>query len=262
MSALLEGKIALVTGAGLGIERACALVMAREGATVVVSDVNIERAETTLKVVNAVGGQGMAFAADVSRAADVASLVNATVSKYGRLDCACNNAGVGRIRAERIHEFPEDDWNRTIAINAKGVWLCLKYEISQMLQQGGGSIVNMASAAGVIAVPRASAYISSKHAVVGLTKAAALEYAQDGIRVNAVCPGIIDTPGLRGQIKGIPEGLSAFLIGRIASKRIPIGRLGRAEEVAESVAWLCSNAASLVTGLAMTADGGVTATAR
>lgn len=259
MAGFLKDKTSLVTGAGSGIGRACAVTMAREGAAVVVSDLDADKAEETLRVIQTRGGRGMVVPADVTCSDDVAALVEKTVAIYGRLDCACNNAGIGRIRAERVHEYPEDDWDRTIAVNARGVWLCLRYEISQMLRQGGGAIVNMASAAGLIAAPHASAYVTSKHAVIGLTTTAAQEYSGDGIRINAVCPGLIDTAGLTGQLGWLPESVARFLCRRLASKRIPIGRLGTPEEVAESVAWLCSDAASLVTGEAIAADGGFTA---
>lgn len=259
MAGSLEGKISLVTGAGSGLGRACAINMAREGATVVVSDIDAEGAGQTLSAIKQQGGDGMAVLADTSRSEDVAALIGKIVATYGRLDCACNNAGVGRLGAERVHEYPEDDWDRIMAVNARGVWLCLRHEITQMLEQEGGAIVNMASAAGLVGVARASAYVTSKHAVVGLSKASALEYAGDGIRVNAICPGVVDTPGVRGQIKWLPASVAGFLLRRMASRLMPIGRLGAPREVAESVTWLCSDAASQVSGLAMAADGGHTA---
>ena len=254
MAGLLEGKIALVTGAASGIGRATSLVMAREGARVVVSDINAEGAEATLSAIKDLGGQGTFIHADVSKAEDVQALVAGVVETYGRLDCAYNNAGIEGFMEGRLHEYPEDIWDRLIDINLKGVWLCLKYEIPRMLEQGGGAIVNTASAAGLVGSRRLSAYVASKHAVVGLTKAAALEYARDGIRVNAVCPGIIDTP----MIQRLIAGREADDEGPISSLQ-PVGRLGAPEEIAESVAWLCSDAASLVTGAAMAVDGGFTA---
>ena len=254
MAGLLEGRISLVTGSASGIGRATSLVMAREGATVVVSDLNADGAEETLSAIKETGGDGMFVHADVSRPADVSALVGQIVSRYGRLDCAFNNAGVEGYIGGRLHEYPEDQWDRLIEVNLKGVWLCLKQEIPQMLAQGGGAIVNTASAAGLVGSRGMSAYVASKHAVVGLTKAAALEYARDGIRVNAVCPGIIDTPMVRRLIGGRDAEYEAGI-----PVRQPIGRLGTPEEIAESVTWLCSDSASLVTGLAMAVDGGFTA---
>ena len=254
MPGLLQGKISLATGAASGIGRATSLVMAREGATVVVSDINADGAEETLSDIKAMGGDGTVILADVSRPGDVAALITQTVAAYGKLDCAYNNAGIEGFMAGRLHEYPEDQWDRLIDVNVKGVWLCLKHEIPQMIQQGGGAIVNTASAAGLVGSRRLSAYVASKHAVVGLTKAAALEYAQDGIRINAVCPGIIDTPMMSRLIGGREADYEATI-----PIRQPIGRLGTPEEIAESVTWLCSPAASLVTGLAMAVDGGFTA---
>ena len=254
MAGLLEGRISLVTGAGSGIGRATSLVMAREGAAVVVSDIDADGGEETLSAIKEAGGEGIFVHADVSRPDDVAALVGQVVSAYGRLDCAYNNAGIEGFMAGRLHEYPEDVWDRLIDINVKGVWLCLKHELPQMLQQGGGAIVNTASGAGLVGSRRMSAYVASKHAVVGLTKAAALEYARDGIRVNAVCPGIIDTPMVRRLINGRDAEYESSI-----PIRQPIGRLGTPEEIAESVTWLCSDAASLVTGLAMAVDGGFTA---
>ncbi len=254
MPGTLENKIALVTGAGSGIGRASSLILAREGAKVVVSDINASGAEETLSTIKQSGGDGIFVHADVSKAGDVQALVAQVVETYGRLDCAYNNAGIEGYMSGRLHEYPEDIWDRLIDINLKGVWLCLKYEIPEMLKQGGGAIVNTASAAGLVGSRRLAAYVASKHAVVGLTKAAALEYARDGIRVNAVCPGIIDTPMVERLIAGREDEYE----GSIPSRQ-PIGRLGTPEEIAESVAWLCSDAASLVTGMAMAVDGGFTA---
>ena len=254
MPGTLQDKIALITGAGSGIGRATSLVMAREGATLVVSDINAEGGEETLSAVKDLGADGIFVHADVSKSDDVQALIAQAVQTYGRLDCAYNNAGIEGYMAGRLHEYPEDTWDRLIDINLKGVWLCLKHEIPQMLQQGGGAIVNTASAAGLVGSRRLSAYVASKHAVVGLTKAAALEYAADGVRVNAVCPGIIDTPMVQRLIGGREADYEATI-----PARQPIGRLGTPAEIAESVAWLCSDAASLVTGLAMAVDGGFTA---
>ena len=253
MAGMLENKVALVTGAGSGIGRASSLALAREGATVVVSDIDASAAEETLSTIKERSGDGIVVHADVSKAADVQALVARVVATYGRLDCAYNNAGIEGFRAGRLHEYPEETWDRLIDVNLKGIWLCLKYEIQQMLEQGGGAVVNAASVVGLVGGRRMSSYCASKHAIVGLTKAAALEYAQDGIRVNAVCPGIIDTP-MMDRITADREPGFKEAVG----SRQPIGRLGTSEEIAESVAWLCSDAASLVTGMAMAVDGGFT----
>ena len=254
MPGTLENKVALVTGAGSGIGRASSLVLAREGAKVVVSDINATGAEETLSIIKDQGGDGIFVHADVSKADDVRAVVSRAVTSYGRLDCAFNNAGIEGYMSGRLHEYPEEIWDRLIDINAKGVFLCLKYEIPQMLQQGCGAIVNTASMAGLVGTRQLAAYVASKHAVVGLTKAAALEYAEDGIRVNAVCPGIIDTPMIGRLIAGRDAEF-----GESVHSRQPIGRLGTPDEVAETVAWLCSDAASLGTGMAMAVDGGLTA---
>ena len=252
MPGSLENKVALVTGAGSGIGRASSLILAREGAKMVVSDIDASGAEETLSLIKERGGDGVFVHADVSKSNDVQELISRAVSTYGRLDCAYNNAGIEGYMSGRLHEYPEETWDRLVDINIKGVWLCLKYEIPQMLEQGGGAIVNTASVAGLVGSRLLSAYVASKHAVVGLTKAAALEYAQDGIRVNAVCPGIIDTPMMDRLISGRETDEDMHT-------RQPIGRLGTPAEVAETVAWLCSDAASLVTGIAMAVDGGQTA---
>ena len=253
MPGTLQEKIALVTGAGSGIGRATSLVLAREGATIAVCDIDANSGEETLSTIKDMGGNGMFVHADVSRAADVEAMIGSVVEAYGRVDCAYNNAGIEGNVTRRLHEYPEDTFDRLMEINVKGVWLCLKYEIPQMLNQGGGVIVNTASVAGLVGSKQLSAYSASKHAVVGLTKSSALEYAGDGIRVNAVCPGIIDTPMMDRLTTGQEDYAAAI------PYRQPIGRLGTPEEIAEAVAWLCSDAASLVTGLAMAIDGALTA---
>jgi len=252
MAGLVAGKVAIVTGAGSGIGRASALAFAREGAKVVVADMVIEGGEETVSRIKQADGEALFVKTDVSKAAEVEALVQRTIAAYGRLDCAYNNAGIEGAGATTA-EYPEEMWDRVLAINLTGVWLCLKYEIAQMLKQGGGAIVNTASTAGLVGYPRGSAYVASKHGVVGLTKTAALEYAKAGIRVNAVCPGAIDTP-MMGRITDHRPQRAA----RMAAAE-PVGRMGNPTEIAEAVVWLCSDAASFVTGHAMAVDGGMTA---
>ena len=246
MAGLVEGKVALVTGGGSGIGRQACLVFAREGAQVVVCDVAVEGGQETVGQIEQAGGQAMFIRADVAQAAEVEALVAKTVETYGRLDCAYNNAGIAG-RTARVADDSEQNWERILAINLKGVWLCLKYEIAHMLTQGGGAIVNTASDAGLIGLRRAGAYVASKHGVVGLTKTAALEYAKANIRVNAVCPGPIDTPMLREASERVIDAMATAQ---------PNGRLGQPREIAEAAVWLCSDAASFVTGHPMPVDGG------
>jgi NAD(P)-dependent dehydrogenase (short-subunit alcohol dehydrogenase family) len=250
----LTGKVALVTGGASGIGRATALTFAREGAKVVIGDMNAEGARQTVHIITESGGEATFVQVDVTQATEVEAMISKTVETYGRLDCAHNNAGIaGRMRAP-LHECPEDVWDHVLNINLKGVWLCMKYEIIQMLQQGGGSIVNTASIMGLVGSwSGTSAYNASKHGVVGLTKTAALEYAKLGIRINAVCPGYIRTPLIENALLSRPEMEEQIIL------RHPVGRMGRPEEIAEAVVWLCSDAASFVTGHTMTVDGGYVA---
>jgi NAD(P)-dependent dehydrogenase (short-subunit alcohol dehydrogenase family) len=252
MAGLVAGKVALVTGGGSGIGRASALAFAREGAKVVVADVAVEGGEETVRLIQQSGGEAIFGKTDVSRAAEVEALVSRAVQTYGRLDCAHNNAGIEGAAATTI-DYAEDAWERVMAINLKGVWLCMKYEIPHLLKQGGGAIVNTASTAGLVGYRGGSAYVASKHGVVGLTKTAALEYAKAGVRVNAVCPGAIDTP-MMGRLTGHRPQRAE----RMAAAE-PVGRMGQPKEIAEAVVWLCSEAASFVTGHAMAVDGGLTA---
>ena len=252
MAGLLDGKIALITGAGSGIGRASALTFAREGAKVAVADKLVDGGQETVRMVEAAGGTASFIEVDVSDAASVKAMVNATVDTYGRLDCAYNNAGIeGQVAP--TDSYADDMFDKVIAVNLTGVWLCMKYEIPRLLEQGGGAIVNTASGAGLIGVAGLSAYVASKHGVIGLTKTAALEYAKSGIRVNAVCPGLIQTPMVERLTAGQPQ------LGEALVAMEPVGRTGKPEEIAESVVWLCSDAASFVTGHAMSVDGGFVA---
>lgn len=252
MAMEFEGKTALITGGAAGIGRATALAFAREGARVVVADVDTPRGKETVQMVEAEGGEAHFINVDVSNAEDVKRMVQETVDTYGRLDCAFNNAGIEGEQAP-TGESNEENWNRVIDINLKGVWLCMKEEIPQMLEQGGGVIVNTASVAGLVGYANLPAYVASKHGVAGLTKGAALEYATKGIRVNAVCPGVIHTEMIDRVTGGDEEALEAY------AKQQPVERMGKPEEVAEAVVWLCSEKASFVTGLPMPVDGGYVA---
>lgn len=249
MAGLLSGKIALLTGAGSGIGRASALIFAREGATLALSDVVAEGGEETLRMVKQAGAEAIFVRTDVSKLAEVEALVARAISVWGRIDCAFNNAGIDGKMA-KIAECTEETWNRTIAVNLSGVFFCMKAEIPHMLRQGGGAIVNTASAAGLSGSPGLPAYVASKHGVVGLTRAAAIEYGREKIRVNCVCPGPIRTPMLGRLLSHRPE-----MEQRFASAE-PLKRLGEPGEIGEAVAWLCSDAASYVTGHAMSVDGG------
>jgi NAD(P)-dependent dehydrogenase (short-subunit alcohol dehydrogenase family) len=252
MAGLLENKVVLVTGGGSGIGRATSLLLAKQGAKVMIADYVPESAERTVKLIKDAGGNANCIAADVSMPKQVEAMVAKTVEVYGRLDGAFNNAGIEGKMADTV-EYPEETFDRIMAINLKGVWLCMRAEIPEMLKTGGGAIVNTASGAGLVGVPMLSAYNASKHGVVGLTKTAALEYAQKNIRVNCVCPGLINTPMVARMIDsgGMNEQES------VAAE--PVRRMGRPEEIGEGVVWLLSDAASFVTGHSMSIDGGYVA---
>jgi len=252
----LDKKVALVTGGGSGIGRASALAFAREGAKVIIADVNVTGGEETVQLIQAAGGAAIFVQADVSQAAEVAALVKKGVEIYGRLDCALNNAGIqGEI--QQTAECSEENWDRIIATNLTGVWLSMKHEIPYMLKQGGGAIVNIASNFGLVGSRGMPAYTASKHGVVGLTKTAALEYARLGIRVNAVCPGPTQTPLVDRVLSQQPQ--IANQIVEAIKAREPMGRMGQPEEIADAVVWLCSEAASFVTDIALAVDGGFVA---
>ena len=250
MEKQFQGKVAIVTGGSFGIGRATAIAFADRGAKVAIVDC-IEDNET-LNHIQAAGGEAIFVKCDVSKGADVKAMIEKVMAAYGRLDYAFNNAGIEGASAP-THECTEENWERTIGVNLKGVWLCMKYEIQQMLKQGKGAIVNCASIAGLVGFQGLPVYVASKHGVVGLTKTAALEYAKSGIRVNAVCPGVIKTnmvDRITGREKEVEKQFEDME---------PVGRMGQPEEVAEAVIWLCSDAASFVTGDAMAVDGGWTA---
>ena len=252
MAGVVDGKVALITGGSGGIGRATSLEFARQGAKVVVSDLLAEAGQETVQLIRAAGGEATFIKTDVTRAAQVEALLEQTLATYRGLDCAFNNAGIEGGMA-KTGDYAEDRWDQVIDINLKGVWLCMKYEIRHMLSHGGGAIVNTASVAGLVGFRHGSAYVASKHGVNGLTRTAALEYAKAGIRVNAVCPGVIRTPMFERGAQKDPR-----LEERFAAVH-PIGRIGQPEEIARAVVWLCSAAASFVTGTQMPVDGGFVA---
>jgi len=248
-----EGKVALVTGGGSGIGRATAVAFAREGAQVVIGNRNVQRGEETVSMIRDAGGTASFKRTDVSVAAEVKALVDHAVTTYGRLDVAFNNAGIEGDSGPLLVEQTEANYDAVMDVNVKGVWLSMKYEIPRMLKQGGGAIVNCSSVAGLVGFPGFAIYIASKHAVIGLTKTAALEYSAQGIRINAVNPAVIDTEMVdrwAASMNMKKDDLNTFH---------PIGRIGRVEEVAEAVLWLCSGKASFVTGHSLIVDGGFTA---
>jgi NAD(P)-dependent dehydrogenase (short-subunit alcohol dehydrogenase family) len=254
MPGMLDGKSALVTGAGSGIGRATALAFAREGAWVAAADLKLESAQETARLVEAAGGQAVAVEVDVTDDDAVAAMVGAAVRAFGGLDCAFNNAGIAPYQVnasgQKIADVAPEAWQRLLDVNLTGVWRCLRHEVAQMRTQGGGAIVNTASVAGLVGLPNSSAYVAGKHGVVGLTRTAAVDHAEDGIRVNAVCPGYIETPMTEDTMRRRGERIM---------ERVPLARMGKPEEIAEAVVWLCSDRASFVTGAAWTVDGGYTA---
>jgi NAD(P)-dependent dehydrogenase (short-subunit alcohol dehydrogenase family) len=243
---LFENQVALVTGGASGIGRATALLFAEEGAKVIVSDIKKKEGEETVRLIKEKKGEALFINCDVSQEEEVKRLMSEIHEKFGKLDCAFNNAGTEGVASE-TKDCTAENWDHTINTDLKGVWLCMKYELPLMLRSGGGSIVNCSSIAGLVGIEELPAYVASKHGVIGLTETAAMEYAKKNIRVNAVCPGAIETPMLMRFTKGEIETMA---------KEDPMGRVGKPEEVAESVIWLSSRKASYVTGQALAVDGG------
>ena len=252
MCATYSGKVALVTGGAAGIGRATALAFAAEGLQVVVSDLDAAGGEGTVELIRAAGGEAIFVRCDVSRDEQVVALMATIQEQYGRLDYAFNNAGIESEKG-KLNEGSEAEFDAIMGVNVKGVWLCMKHELPLLLAQGGGVIVNTASVAGLGAAPKMSIYSASKHAVIGLTKSAAIEYAKKKIRVNAICPAVIDTDMFRRAYEADPKK------GEFAAAMHPVGRIGKVEEVAAAVLYLCSDAAAFTTGQALAIDGGVTA---
>lgn len=251
MAGMLEGKVALITGGGRGIGREAALLFAREGARVAVADLSADGAKETVAMINGIGGQAMSIVADVTQPSDVASMVDSVLKAHGRLDCAFNNAGIAGYQVDaagkKTADWSEEAFDRMIAVNLKGVWLCMRHELQQMVKQGSGAIVNTASIAGLIGLPTSSIYVAAKHGVVGLTKTAAIEYAGHNVRVNAVCPGYIETEMTREVMQRRGQQILSM---------VPYNRMGKPQEIAEMVCWLCSDRASYVSGAAYNVDGG------
>ncbi len=248
-----EEKVVIVTGGGYGIGRAACLAFCRDGAKVVVADIDVKSGEETVGLIKETGGEALFVKADVSQEPEVEALVSRTVDAYGKLDCAFNNVGIHKTFTSTI-DFTQEDWNQMMDINLKGMWLCMKYEIRQMLRQGKGSVVNASSAAGLIAAPSNPAYPASKHGVIGLTKMAAVEFARKGIRVNCVCPGPTSMTRMNEEL----SELALDIIEKMHDK-VPMGRTAEPREIAEAVVWLCSDKASFVTGVALPVDGGLVA---
>lgn len=246
----MEGKVALATGSASGIGRATALALAEQGVRVALADIDRDGGHETLRMIQEMGGEAVFVPADVTQAVEVEAMVGEVVRTFGGLDYAFNNAGIVGKPSLTV-ECTEENWDQVIAVNLKGVFLCMRYEIPVMLRQGHGAIVNMASIAGLVGIRRNIAYVASKHGVVGLTRAAALEYANAGIRVNAVCPGFVGTPILK--LDTMPEMERHYLAAE------PVGRLGLPEEIAAAVVWLCSDGTSFVTGHTLSVDGGLVA---
>ncbi|MEG0858000.1 MAG: SDR family oxidoreductase [Pseudomonas sp.] len=252
MSMTFSGQVALVTGGAAGIGRATAQAFAAEGLKVVVADLDAAGGEGTVELIRAAGGEALFIACNVTREVDVQQMLARTIEVYGRLDYAFNNAGI-EIEQGRLAEGSEAEFDAIMGVNVKGVWLCMKHQLPLLLAQGGGAIINTASVAGLGAAPKMSIYSASKHAVIGLTKSAAIEYAKKKIRVNAVCPAVIDTDMFRRAYEADPRK------AEFAAAMHPVGRIGKVEEIASAVLYLCSDGAAFTTGQALAIDGGATA---
>lgn len=252
MSMSFAGRVALVTGAAAGIGRATALAFARQGLKVVVADLDETGGQACVEAILEAGGEALFVRCDVTRDDQVRGMLEQTIEAYGRLDYAFNNAGI-EIEQGKLAEGSEAEFDAIMGVNVKGVWLCMKHQLPAMLAQGGGVIVNTASVAGLGAAPKMSIYSASKHAVIGLTKSAAIEYAKKGVRVNAVCPAVIDTDMFRRAYEADPRK------AEFAAAMHPVGRIGKVEEIAAAVLYLCSDEAAFTTGHALAVDGGATA---
>jgi len=248
----IDGKVAIITGASSGIGKATAILFAQEGAKVIVADVADELGEETVKLINEGGGRAIFVHTDVSKAEDVKNLVKTAVDTYGRLDIIFNNAGIEGVSVDTAN-YPENIFDKVLAVNLKGVWLGIKYAVPELLKNGGGSIINTASVAGLVGFAGLSAYNATKGGIIQLTKTAALEYAKQNIRVNCIAPGVIETPMVDRFLKGQPEAKAAFV------QIEPVGRFGKPEEIAKAALFLASDDSSFVTGTVLVVDGGLTA---
>lgn len=263
MPTRFKDKVVLVTGGGGGIGRATALAFAGEGAQVIIADLSAAQGEDAVREVSSLGNRSLFIQADVSKPNEVKDLIRKVIDQFGRLDIAFNNAGI-RGKWARTADLSEENWDRVIETNLKSAWLCMKYEIPEMLKYGGGAIVNMASVLGLSGFAKLPAYSASKHGIIGLTKSAAVEYAGKGVRINAVCPGYINTPLLQESpggkeektLKGVMKNIQKKALYSILKKLEPSGRFGTPEEVAKTVLWLSSSDASFMTGQIITIDGG------
>lgn len=245
----MSGKVVIVTGAAVGIGQATALAFAREGASVVVADILEAEGIATTREIEKLGARALFVKCDVSVESDVRGLMERTIAEFGRIDCAINNAGIEGKTGSTV-ECTVENWDHVMGVNLRGLWLCMKYQIPQMLKQRSGSIVNLSSIAGLVGFQGSPAYVASKHGVIGLTKTAALECAKSGVRVNAICPGVIQTPMIDRVVQGNAQMEQMLTAGE------PVGRLGKAEEIASAAVWLCSDGAAFVTGHPLVVDGG------